>query len=563
MSGLDSHVDGIPVLRASTAGAMRAGLMFRVGNADESLTTNGVTHLVEHLALHRHGATDYHYNGATGATTTQFLIQGSPDDVVTFLNGVCASLRDLPLDRLATETKILETEASSRPAAVNQQMPLWRHGARNFGLVSYPEWGMRTLQAADVHAWARTWFTRDNAVLWIAGGQLPAGLRLDLPQGQRQELPQESSALPVTPAYFNSSSPFIVMDARAPRTQPATMYTRALERALFRDLRQDKGLSYLATASYETSGGPLATITAVADALPEKRHDAVAAFVTVLRRLGEQLIDPVEIEAIRSMELEALREPETEARLLVRRATDLLTGFPSSSTEELIHNFEHLTAEDVREVGTAINASALLMVPHGHSLEGSGFEAAPTLSRYAVTGTRHKSRASHQIVVTRGLDGVSLTGPDGSATVLFEQCVAMLRWPDGARQLFGPDGINVHIEPTLISIPRAALAELDQAVPHSVIVDMPHREPDNIPKSSIISNLRIRLRASTLPLRARLERTAVNRGGVPAMLIAVATAPVGVAAAILAISTQQPQLGWITALCGAVLLWRRVTLDHW
>lgn len=54
------EVDGIPVLLAPSAGQMRAGLMFRVGRADETLATNGVTHLVEDLAPHRHGTADYH-----------------------------------------------------------------------------------------------------------------------------------------------------------------------------------------------------------------------------------------------------------------------------------------------------------------------------------------------------------------------------------------------------------------------------------------------------------------------------------------------------------------------
>src|SRR2546421_1212782 len=111
------------------AGPMRAGLMFRVGRVDESLATSGITHLVEQLALHRHGTANYHYNGITSATTTQFVTQGTPDAVVTFLNEVCASLRELPLDRMATEKKVLETEAATRATPVNEQMPLWRHGA--------------------------------------------------------------------------------------------------------------------------------------------------------------------------------------------------------------------------------------------------------------------------------------------------------------------------------------------------------------------------------------------------------------------------------------------------
>ena len=143
-------VDGVPTLVAKTTGPMRAGLVFRVGRADETLATGGITHLVEHLALHRHGVADYHYNGTTGVTTTSFLTQGTPEAVIAFLHGVCASLRDLPTARLATEKKILETEASGRGRSMTDQLALWRHGARDFGLTGYPEFGIHTLTTEQV-----------------------------------------------------------------------------------------------------------------------------------------------------------------------------------------------------------------------------------------------------------------------------------------------------------------------------------------------------------------------------------------------------------------------------
>ena len=45
-----TEVDGIPCLWADLPGELGATLIFRVGMADESLVTRGITHLVEHLA---------------------------------------------------------------------------------------------------------------------------------------------------------------------------------------------------------------------------------------------------------------------------------------------------------------------------------------------------------------------------------------------------------------------------------------------------------------------------------------------------------------------------------
>ncbi|MBT2467655.1 hypothetical protein J7E97_07175 [Streptomyces sp. ISL-66] len=120
----ETTVDGVRTLLAHQPGPgpVTAGLLFRVGRADETLATSGITHLVEHLALHRHVPPgDPHHDGATAPAHTGFQVTGTPAEVVAYLNGVCASLRDLPVERLETEKEILRTEppaaAAVRPAS--------------------------------------------------------------------------------------------------------------------------------------------------------------------------------------------------------------------------------------------------------------------------------------------------------------------------------------------------------------------------------------------------------------------------------------------------------------
>lgn len=131
-------VNGVRTLLAPRSGPVTAGLLFRVGRADETLATSGITHLVEHLALHRHGLSDLHYNGATAAAYTHFAVTGTADDVVEYLNGVCAALRDLPVDRLETEKEILRTEAAGRGCGAADGMGVWRYGARSSSVVRMP-----------------------------------------------------------------------------------------------------------------------------------------------------------------------------------------------------------------------------------------------------------------------------------------------------------------------------------------------------------------------------------------------------------------------------------------
>ncbi|KKK06504.1 hypothetical protein LQ51_07825 [Micromonospora sp. HK10] len=557
------EVDGVPVLMAPTSGPMRAGLMFRVGRVDETLATSGITHLVEHLALHRHGTPDYHYNGMTSATTTQFVIQGAGDAIVAYLNDVCAGLRDLSLERLAVEKKLLETEASNRPTPVNQMLPLWRHGARDFGLVSYPEWGMQSLREEQVLQWAHTYFNRANAVLWIAGDRIPSGLRLDLPDGQRWPLPPESSAAPTLPAYFAADSPILVMDGQVPRTRAAAAFARALDRVLFRELRQNRGLSYTAAAAYTTDGRPHATVTAIVDAQPDQIGDALDCLLAEVRNLAQTETADSELETIRALELEGLSDPEVDARLLPRRATDLLTGFRSATTRELIDGFRTMTAKQVSAAAGTFVGTAMLMLPGSHAHRATGFEAAPTFSRFAATGKRHRSRASHDVHLIVGDDGVSLSIPQGASTVLFDDCTAMLRWPDGARQLFGADGMTVRIEPTLYPSATVVLDRIDSRIPQTAIVDMPARQPNEIPKPSRARSLRRRARSWLIPRRAWLDRVATPRGGIRQLLYSVGIAVAVSALTISAFAFSRPGLLLLAITFLGALIWRRKDNGHW
>jgi zinc protease len=460
---------------------MAAGLLFRVGRADETLARSGITHLIEHLALHRHGLTDYHSNGATGMLETHFYVQGSDDDIVAFLTGVCDSLFELPLDRLETEKAILRTEEAGRGRGANNELPLWRYGAQGYGLISYPEWGLDQLHPEDVRQWTQTWFTRENAALWIAGDHVPADLRLRLRSGARRALPRPSSALPVTPAYFASGNGVVVLDAVVRRRTAAAVATKVLERELFRSLRQEGGLSYTAATAYDGRGDGFATITALADALPDKQDAVLGGFIDVLAQLRVGRIEEAAVNAVITKAQESASDDEAEAARLPGHAADLLAGHPITTVEELRDELRAVTVTDVHEAAVEALGSALLQVPQQLSADWAGFSEAPTHSTTAVNGAQYSSREHGLPRLVIGATGVSLLAPSGPATVNFHECAAKLAWPDGARRLIGLDGIVVHIEPSLYAMDPSALAAIDAGVHPSVAVWMPPRKPDAIP----------------------------------------------------------------------------------
>jgi zinc protease len=519
-----TEVDGVPTLVAPTTGPTHAGLVFRVGQADETLARRGITHLLEHLVLHPVGLADYHYNGMTGAVVTHFHLRGSVDDITAFLTGVCRSLARLDMDRLDTERSIVLTEQSSRVTGATSAMPMWRHGARDHGLVSFPEWGVHGITAGDLRSWAASHFTRDNAVLWIAGDDVPSGLSLDLPEGRRRPVPSPSSALPSTPAYFTGSAHSTAVDTVVRRRPAGPVFAGVLERQLFRTLRQEGGMSYTAATDYSPRGDGYAVVTALADALPEKHEAVLGGFVEVLAALRAGRIDDADVASVVSKAADSLGTQETDAARLPSVAFDLLVNEPVRAIDEVVTDLKAVTAEDVHAVATEALATALLMTPHGRKADWAGYSAAPTSSTGAVDGTTYAGigDASDRLIV--GPDGVTRTWSSGEfATVRFDSCVAVLALPDGARQLVGADGINVRIEPTLYR--DGGRIAIDERVPPGVRVDLPARDPSEIPAPAPSTT------ATATPVRSAAD----IRHRITVGVLAILTAVMGVAALVVSI----------------------------
>ncbi|WP_314224729.1 M16 family metallopeptidase [Streptomyces zaehneri] len=485
LAGLVSHTttQHIPTLHAPASGnEITAGLFFRVGRADETLATAGLTHLVEHLALHRLGLSDLHYNGATANAYTLFHVTGSEEEVVKYLNSVCAGLRDLPMERLETEKEILRTEAAGRGNGPQHQMPLWRYGAQGYGLSSYNELGTWSLTPDQVRHWAETRFTRDNAVLWITSDRVPDGLDLTLPQGTRFPAPAATSALPTTPAFISGDDGHVVLTSVLRRSTAASVFADVLGRALFQDLRQEGGYSYSAEADYAPRDADFATLTAYADSLPQKQDAVVGGFVDTLARLRAGRIEQSELDSVRAKLLKMYDTPDLAAAALPSYALSLLLGHRILTPEQHRAELNAVTTDDLREVARETWDNALLQVP-GRGVDWAGLTLAPQHSQAALTGTRHQSLEDEEVTLVIGADGVSLLTPRGPVTVRYDACAAMTARPDGARTLTGHDGFSVTVEPTLFrGVTPERVAALDAAVPAGAVVRMPAREPDHIPQ---------------------------------------------------------------------------------
>jgi zinc protease len=503
-----TEVDGVPTLWARRAGSWTAGLVFRVGYADETLARSGLTHLVEHLAMRGAGPVVHQSDAVTAPTTTTFATRGGPEEIVAFLREVCAGLREPPVARLPAEKVVLRAEARSRPPRPNL---VWRYGARTYGLGGFPELGLDDLTGDDVLAWSRRGFTRGNAVLWLAGGPPPAGLRLDLPAGARLPVPEPTSALPGTPAWFTGDGTSVSWDAQVPRSAAAMLCTGLLGRRVAGVLRRERGPVGDVAAGYERLTAGLAVVSVHADILGGRAGEAADRLVDTVRAVAGGDWPDGDLEPVRAEVLAALTAPEAAVQRLGHSATDLLLGGRVESAGRMRAQAEAVDAAAVRVVARRLLDDALVMLPPGRDLTRAGFAPAPTHSPGPVRGRTHRPAPGRwppgtTLRLARRLAGDRLPGPDPAgrpgrpggpqrtaptgdgpdrlvagpagvsircagrwSTVRYDECAAVLAHPGGRRVLVGHDAVTVDVDPDRWRGGSAVAAAVDARVPAGLV----------------------------------------------------------------------------------------------
>lgn len=450
-----TQLGDLPAFWAEGSGPFAAGLLFRVGEADETLARSGITHLVEHLALPARTVRGVQFDGSVDATIAAFMATGPMEQVLEFLASTAAALADPPLDRLETERRILRTEAGSRGVGPPSAQKVFRFGPVGPGLVGYEELGLRWLGPEDVSFWARGRFTVGNAALWMTS-EPPGDLALGLVPGERHD-PPEARAIPYLefPACISGAQSGVVsFGFVAPRAHElVTVFSIAAERARHR-VRYDLGLSYHVTWWYEPLTRELAHVTFWADCLDENAGAVADALTRVLDELAD--VGPTEEELAHEVdELQRrMTEPtQVDSRAAVAAAMELF-GLEFEDDQEQLGMRSSLTPPAAAQALAEALETMLLAVPGETKAPSGRFAPYPVRSPSRVSGRVHRPRGAmlrpslRHVQLFAGDDGISRTdGGESLSTVRFDECEAVLRWIDGTRGLWSRDGFYVEVDP--------------------------------------------------------------------------------------------------------------------
>lgn len=459
------NLNGIPVYQAEVPGRVRAALEFRVGTADEPLHMAGITHLIEHLALSGLGTQMFDYNGFVDQTHCAFLVTGSIDQVKDFFAYVCGALRALPKDRVATERRVIETEASGHHQASFRESLSYRFGASGFGTGDYRQLGMLWLTPEAVQDWANRHFTAGSAAAWVAGPVIP-GLKIDLPPGPRLPPPVLTPKQFLTPCVVEDSSQGATVSMISERSMALAVGMAILERRAMQRIRFNEGLSYgVQTAIHELDGRMVHAIAST-DAMVEHATKAGSALLDVADVLSLTGPDATELQFVAAAMEEAYSDPQAVVGEMQGMVEALLLGREPTGVEE---RQAQMAALDPKTVAAAMKKAldtAIVIMPSGTQTPRPHFAPYPTMAAHPLKGSEvlQAYGTGERIIV--GPSGISLCDPDRRAFNIAWQDIAVgARWDDGTRVLIGRDGTEITFRPPMWRNPQLILSAIEGNAP--------------------------------------------------------------------------------------------------
>jgi hypothetical protein len=494
-----TEVNGITTVWTEAPEPLRAGLMFRTGQTDETLITAGHTHLIEHMAMAEMGDFTQNSMGFVSAAFTGFITAGPPEDVSNFFRKLCEGLAALHADRLEAEKKILLAEAARRPYNVYDNLLIWRYGAAGYGLVGEPELGIRGATTELLQAWRKQRFTSGNAILWLSG-PVPADLRLDLPLGEKWAVPQPAPIHRAFPSWFvDDQCGGVAASATVPRLVEGQIFNTIAAKRMREELRNKQAVSYSPTVFYNPLNADIAQLGLYADSEVSRRAVLAKAFGEVFEKLTE--IDENEVEVARKFYLDHLTgpfAPPLAEQLVIevhRAAEDCSTENYMETLDQLAERACSVNADMVRTFWQVARENTMFAVPGKTIIQPCMGEMSLISSGEAVEGRKilpvDAPIQTEWLMV--GPDGVSIKFTiDSHLTVRYANLVAALHFDDGCLQLVNSDSLWMLIEPTLWRNGAKVCEEIRGRIPAHLILEQGPRDQEAIPKPKTTAWQRLR-----------------------------------------------------------------------
>jgi hypothetical protein len=418
-------------------------------------------------------------------TTTSFMASGSPARVGEFLNGICAALAAPPVERLEVEAGVLAAEDGWVTHPMAALLYYVRYGARGAGLSWLDGPGPDGITAAQVNAFARTWFTADNAVLQITG-PIPDGLELALPKGSRPKHARHDARTFPGPVFVEHEIPGAAVVLELPdgdAARQSALVVDVLRQRIEENCRHVGGHSYVVDT--DSLRRPDGRMDWVFYAEAREGHDEHVA-LAVGRALTTLAADGPTAEEL-ALALDRFEEERITTDVELRREFNQLTAELLDEPARAELDAEQVRAVQPEQIAAALTAALKSAVAYG-SFEGSrgwvdlDFEETtlcpaddgelPEGQVFRPTfGARAFSREARAMTLVLTADGLALRDEEGVHRVPWDGVAGVMRIKDGTLVVFGGNGCVIPVSRHLYRGGAKVVAELEQRVDASLWFD--------------------------------------------------------------------------------------------
>ena len=323
-----------------------------------------------------------------------------------------------------------------------------RFGARGYGLPACEYLGLHDLDPATLDNWLRTWFTGGNAVVVFSSAPSPSTDLGALAAGDRKPLPEphpidlELPALHPGPDHTVAAS---FLCRGGPALDRALGLVADRLRSRFVDLDPRVGDVDIAVQPTGTGHGTITIFVPAPDELTGEVREIISSelFRFSMNGPSREEIEQAELTERRG----PLRLVDDTARLAEQKAIDDLYGMTDDprphdfDPDELAMVVRRMCAQGIWLMprSTPVADHRLARIPEGSDVVLEGNVFAP-VAEIAV------ARQADRLVVA--IDGLTLLIAGSlPATVRFADLVAVQHWTDGARTVWGDDGIRFLVHP--------------------------------------------------------------------------------------------------------------------
>lgn len=448
------QLDGVELLTVDVPGPLTAALIFRAGTATATFRTQPVPHLLEHVVLGALPRRRHEVNGTTTAEDLTFEVTGTPQQVRETVHEICAAVRELPLERLAHEARVVDIEIEGSGESL-----LGAHAALRCGLHGAGLEGVRAVPAASITAeqvrdFAARRLVRGNAVL-VLTGPVPEGLRLDLPEGPRTVIASPTRRDVQLPALIRTELPRTMLSLRTLESHVDALMVRLVRGRAETRLRHELGISYSVDMERLVLGDDAVLRMIVADGTAASAQQIAEHLIGVLRDLAHT--GPTEEELAGDLqELDgALRDPRSHQDLLQYQAHQLLGGCAPLTGQALLEEIRSIPSAAVRDSARCAVETVLLTVPDEAEVAADRLRLPDRTEEEwsrdpevdgTVYGRRLLTTAPRDLRVVLGEDGVSIRVL-GTATTFHGDQVVGIEKTDGWLELIRLDGRSQFLAP--------------------------------------------------------------------------------------------------------------------